>query len=259
MPTFMIFKNARRIESIQGADPRKLSAAVKKLAEEAERVGTDDDGESASSGGMWLGADLPRGYGDISSQVALPGLELLNWDSSFGNARTLFEASSPKGTRAEGVRLTMLRQGIGKDGEKSDRVESDTDEQLMLFVPFLSILKVHSLHITSHPSESDEDEAPSRPKTIKLFVNKPQILSFDEADGIPATQEISLSEKDWDPKTNTAKIELRFVKFQNVTSLVIFVVESEGDNEKVRIDRLRIIGESGERREGKIEKIAQDE
>lgn len=129
----------------------------------------------------------------------------------------------------------------------------------MLFIPFQSILKIHTIHITSQPPESDDDETSSRPKMIKLFVNKPSILSFDEADGIPATQEITLSEKDWDPKTGTAKVELRFVKFQNVTSMVIFVVESEGDNEKVRIDRIRVVGESGEKRDGKIEKIAADE
>ena len=98
MPTFMIFKNAQRIESIQGADPRKLSAAVKKLADEANRAGMDDGGESSSAGGMWLGAELPRGYTDITSQVDVTGLELLNWDSSLGNARTLFQGSKPNGT-----------------------------------------------------------------------------------------------------------------------------------------------------------------
>lgn len=129
----------------------------------------------------------------------------------------------------------------------------------MVYIPFQSTLKIHSLHITSQPPESDDDESPSRPKMIKLYINRPQILGFDDAEDIPPTQEITLSEKDWDPTTGTAKIELRFVKFQNVTSLVMFVVESEGDNEKVRIDRLRIIGETGEKRDGKIEKIASDE
>ena len=128
----------------------------------------------------------------------------------------------------------------------------------MVYLPFQSTLRVHTLHITSIPSESDDDEAPSRPKMIKVYTNRPQILSFDEGDGTPATQEITLSEKDWNPDTNTAKVELRFVKFQNVTSLVLFVVESEGDNEKVRIDRIRIIGESGEKRGGKIEKISDE-
>ncbi|RMZ77115.1 hypothetical protein DV737_g4533, partial [Chaetothyriales sp. CBS 132003] len=240
LPTFMIFKNARRIELIQGADSRKLSDAVKRLADEANRLGGDDGGEGASTGNGWLGASLPRGYNDVSSHVDVTGLELLNWDSSYGNARTLFQGSKPK-------------------GQQSDAVESDTDEQLMLYLPFQSTLKIHSLHLTSPPSRSDDDEAPSRPKLIKLYTNRPQILSFDEADATQPTQEITLSEKDWDPESDTAKLELRFVKFQNVSSLVLFVVESEGSNEKVRIDRIRIIGESGEKRDGKIEKIASDD
>lgn len=144
-------------------------------------------------------------------------------------------------------------------GQDKDYVESDTDEQLMIYLPFQCTLKVHSLHITSQPTDTDDEEKPSRPKVLKIFTNKPQVLSFDNATDMPATQEITLEEKDWDAATGTARIELRFVKFQNVSSLVIFVVESEGDNEKVRIDRIRVIGESGEKRDGKIEKISQDD
>lgn len=148
---------------------------------------------------------------------------------------------------------------IFAENDDKDYVESDTDEQLMVYIPFQSTLKVHSLHITSAPTDTDDDELPSRPKVIRIFTNKPQILSFDDAENNQATQDITLEDKDWDPKTNTAKIELRFVKFQNVYSLVLFVKESEGDNEKVRIDRIRIIGESGEKRDGKIEKISHDD
>ncbi|RMZ91675.1 hypothetical protein DV736_g1093, partial [Chaetothyriales sp. CBS 134916] len=257
LPTFMIFKNARRIELIQGADPRKLSDAVKKLADEANRLGGDDGGEGASTGNGWLGASLPRGYNDVSSQVDVTGLELLNWDSSYGNARTLFQGSKPKGEwRGHSAATARLTKHAGK---RSDAVESDTDEQLMLYLPFQSTLKVHSIHLTSLLLPSDDDDAPSRPKLIKLYTNRPQILSFDDADATQPVQEITLSEKDWDPETNTAKLELRFVKFQNVSSLVLFVVESEGSNEKVRIDRIRIIGESGEKRDGKIEKIGSDD
>lgn len=129
----------------------------------------------------------------------------------------------------------------------------------MVYVPFQSTLKVHTLHITSNPTDTEDDERPSRPKVIKVFVNRPKILSFDDGDSMAPTQEVTLSEKDWDAQTGTAKIELRFVKFQNVYSLVIFVVESEGDNEKVRIDRLRVVGETGEKRDGKIEKISQED
>lgn len=97
-----------------------------------------------------------------------------------------------------------------------------------------------------------------RPKTIQIYPNCPHILGFEEAEDIIPTQSITLSEKDWD-ETGTATLSLRFVKFQNVTSLVIFVVDGDGEGEKVRIDRVRVIGETGEKRElGKLEKIGDE-
>jgi len=39
---------------------------------------------------------------------------------------------------------------------------------------------------------------------------------------------------------------------------VVFVVDGEGEGEKTRIDRVRIVGETGEKREmGKLEKIGE--
>lgn len=97
-----------------------------------------------------------------------------------------------------------------------------------------------------------------RPKTIKLFTNRPHNLGFDEADDIQPTQEIEIQESDWNAN-GTANISLRFVRFQNISSLVLFVVDGDGDSEKVRLDRIRLIGESGEKREmGKLEKIGDD-
>jgi hypothetical protein len=55
-------------------------------------------------------------------------------------------------------------------------------------------------------------------------------------------------------------VELRFVKFQNISSLVVFVVDGDGDGEKTRIDRIRLFGESGEKRAmGKLEKIGDEQ
>lgn len=94
-----------------------------------------------------------------------------------------------------------------------------------------------------------------RPKTIKLFTNRTHNLGFDEADDIDPTQTIEINESDWN-SNGTANLPLRFVRFQNISSLVIFVVDGDGDGEKVRLDRVRLIGESGEKREmGKLEKI----
>ena len=255
MPTFMIFKNGKAVDTIRGADPRGLTAAVKKLSAEADSdgsavVGGFDESSSASS---WLGASLPKGYSDITDQVDVRGLDLLNADSNFGDARTLFAGGKP----------SELDAGKGKDTSegdgKKDWVETDTDEQLMLYIPFQATLKIHTLHITSLPPSSqaaEGGEVPMRPKTIHLYTNRAHVLGFDEAESVPATQAVTLRPQDWDARTGTAKVELRFVKFQNVSSLVVFIVDGEGSGEKVRVDRLRVIGESGEKREmGKLEKI----
>ncbi|KAF2200019.1 DUF1000-domain-containing protein [Delitschia confertaspora ATCC 74209] len=256
-PTFMIFKESRQVSKIQGAKLNELSDAVKRLAAEADQTSGSfgkHKGESSSSG-MWRGADLPRGYTDITSQVDVRGLELLNADSDFGSVRTLFEESKP----------ATLATGKGKGAasgaeSKKDWVESDVDEQLMLFMPFTSTVKVHTLHLTSLPPKSDDDDdAPMRPKTIRLYTNRAHNLGFEEADDIPATQTLELKPTDWNEETGTAKAELRFVKFQNISSLVVFVVDGDGESDKVRLDRVRIIGDSGEKRDmGKLEKIGDE-
>lgn len=135
MPTFMIFKQGKQVEKIQGADPRKLQDVVKKLAAEAEGTSSAGFGGS-SSGSSWRVGELPKGYGDVTDQVDVKGLELLNADGEFGGVRTLFEDGKPSAL------------GKGKAGEgKKDWVESDTDEQLMLFVPFQATLKVHTIQV----------------------------------------------------------------------------------------------------------------
>ncbi|KAI9783995.1 MAG: hypothetical protein M1839_002940 [Geoglossum umbratile] len=265
MPTFLVFKNGQVVSTVQGADPKKLTEAVQKLAAEAGNLssgGSSSSGFTATSeesAKMWMGVDLPRGFSDVTDQVDLKGLDLLNSDSEFGSARTLFDSSKPSGKSG-------AEKGKGKSSNtdaQPDWVESDTDEQLMLFVPFKATLKVHTLHITSLPptraEDDDDSEVPMRPKTVQVYSNRAHVLGFEEAEDIPATQTITLSPGHWDAKTGTAKAELRFVKFQNVTSLVIFVVDGDGNGERVRVDRLRIIGETGEKRElGKLEKIGDE-
>ena len=257
LPTFIIFKNAEIVESIKGADPRKLQAVVKKLSAEADSDGANGFGDTSSDGSAsWIAASLPKGYSDVTDQVDIRGLDLLNSASEYGNARSLFDNSKPSSLDS---RKSKGKASATGEEDKKDWVESDTDEQLMLYVPFMSTLKVHTLHITSLPPK-DDDEAPMRPKTIQIYSNRAHVLGFDEAEDLPATQTVTLNPRDWDEKTGTAKVELRFVKFQNVTSMVVFVVDGEGNGEKVRIDRLRIVGETGEKRDpGKLEKVGEHE
>ncbi|KAI5807591.1 PITH domain-containing protein [Peziza echinospora] len=238
MPTFLIFEDAKETKRIQGANIPELSAAVKKLVGESR-------GNSASASGSgsgpsvkgWWGASIAKGYSDISDEIEKTGLDIMNAD---GNAATLFDDSEPR----------------KHPTNKKDWVESDTDEQLMIFIPFRSILKIHSIHITSQiPTEGDDDEEIKRPRKLKFYVNRSNILGFEEAEGVPPTQAVELTEDSWDKKTGTTVINTRFVKFQSVFSLTIFVEEGEDGCEKTKIDRIRVVGEVGEKRDlGKLEK-----
>lgn len=250
MPTFLIFKAGRETKRIRGADVKALDAAVKLLAQEAAASGAGADGSSASASGSgyWTGAAAPKGYVDVTEQVDQKGLDFLNLDGDAGNAKTVFQPGKP----------STLDGKAKANGNIKDWIQSDTDEQLMLFIPFQSTMKLHSIHITSIP-QTDDEQPTSRPKTLRLFSNRSTVLGFDEAESTPATQTIELKESDWDPKTHTAKVELRFVKFQNISSVVIFVVDGDSGAEQTRIDRLRLLGESGEKKSmGKLEKIGNE-
>ncbi|KIM95518.1 hypothetical protein OIDMADRAFT_134039, partial [Oidiodendron maius Zn] len=93
------------------------------------------------------------------------------------------------------------------------------------------------------------------PALIRLYTNKPHNLDFSEADDAPPMQAIALTAKDWNSE-GTANISVRFVKFQNISSLIIYVVKVDGDGDKVRLDRVRLISKTGDKREmGKLEKV----
>ncbi|KKZ67527.1 hypothetical protein EMCG_06761 [[Emmonsia] crescens] len=262
MPTFLIFKNGSVAHSIRGANPQLLTAKIQEFASStgANVEGADDAaGEASGSGSQWLGGSVLKGYSELSDQIELKDIDLLNCDNQVGSGRSLFAAERPSGfDAAEGS-----GNGKAKASSTPDWVESDTDEQLMLYVPFQSSIKIHSLQITSlaprRGDDGDDDEVPMRPKTLKLYTNRPHIIGFEDADEETPTQEVELTPQDWDEKTATATVELRFVKFQRITSLVVYFVDGDGDGERIRVDRVRIFGEAGEKREmGKLEKIGDE-
>ncbi|CAG8612292.1 8637_t:CDS:2 [Ambispora leptoticha] len=121
-----------------------------------------------------------------------------------------------------------VRNAFTKD---DSYLESDVDEQLLISIPFNQSVKLHSLKITAKDIEH-------APKTIKLYVNRIN-FGFDETDSIEATQTLELTEKDYE---ETSVIPLRFVKFQAVTSLVLFVQDNLGDEDTTIIKNLVFIG-----------------
>ncbi|KAI8070706.1 PITH domain-containing protein [Gongronella butleri] len=116
---------------------------------------------------------------------------------------------------------------------KSDTsyLESDVDEQLIITVPFNQPVKIHSLKF----KVGDQDKAP---KTIKIFANR-QHLGFDDVESINETQTIELTPKHFE---DNVIVPLRFVKFQNITSVVLFIEDNQGDEETTALQQLIFIG-----------------
>lgn len=135
----MIFENGKEVDKVRGADKRKLEDLVRKLAAQAES-GSSFGG--SGSGGGWRIGELPRGYGDVTDQIEVKGLEVLNSDD---NVRVLIGDGKPSG----------LQKGKASATAEKDWVESDTDEQLMLYMPFQANLKVHTIQVCALPCSED--------------------------------------------------------------------------------------------------------
>jgi len=118
--------------------------------------------------------------------------------------------------------------------DNDTKLKSDCDEQLMLTLSFNQAVKVHSLKIRA-PNDG------TGPKTIKIFVNQPNAVDFDQGERMEAQQKLVLEESDI---TGEKLIPLRFVKFQNVSNMVIFIVDNQGgeDDEQTVVDYIKLIG-----------------
>lgn len=129
LPTFLVFRDGKVIQKVQGANPVELKNVVQKLATEVESLG-----EGGSGSGLWMGAAVPKGYSDITDSIETRGCELLNADEDAGPVKVLFETSKP----------SALDKG---KGTKKDYVQSGADDQLLLFIPFQGSIKLHTLQV----------------------------------------------------------------------------------------------------------------
>ncbi|KAJ1843972.1 hypothetical protein LPJ73_005314 [Coemansia sp. RSA 2703] len=114
---------------------------------------------------------------------------------------------------------------------KNDSVlESDVDEQMVLHIAFNQPIKLHSIMLKA-PLEN-------APKNIKIYANRTDI-GFDDADSAEPTQEIEMTEQMY---KDGGVVNLRYVRFQNVNSVSIFVVDNLGDEDVTAITQLAFIG-----------------
>lgn len=198
MPTFKFFSAGTEIDTLKGADPHALGTKIKQhVSSMTKTSGT---------------TTLVRGMISLNDKIDVKQLEMLNATEA-SSVRHLFDPSS------------------------KSLVKSDSDEQLMLYVPFQESSKVHSLVVRINPEQ--EQHAPA---AIHIFVNRPNILSFEDVDSLPATQVIGTDEIQFDKTTGECIIALRYVKFQKVNSLVIFIEQNKGEEDCTMLRNMEFLG-----------------
>lgn len=124
---------------------------------------------------------------------------------------------------------SILGSNAGPKG--SSYLESDVDAELLISIPFNEPVKLKAISIFGGVSPSQA------PKEVKLFINH-NAMDFGDGDTLAPAQELDL--KPEDIKGN--KLDLRFVRFQNVRSLHILVKSNQEDEETTRIDSIDLFG-----------------
>ncbi|CDW97443.1 hypothetical protein, partial [Sporisorium scitamineum] len=208
MPTFLLLKNKSVVDTLQGADPSRLTALVKQHSSGASPAfsgsGQTLSGSSTSSNSF--GARSVAGITDGHS--------------------SLLKIVEPKRSWALNEKPDRRLQDILNGPSGGKWLESDADEQLLIFLTASAGFLMQQL------------------MCIKVFANRPG-LSFDDATADKADQEAELFEEHVRGGENgggAKAFSLRFVKFQKVDSLTIAVLSNQGDAETTRIDAIDIFG-----------------
>lgn len=109
-------------------------------------------------------------------------------------------------------------------------LQSDCDEQLIISIAFNQAVKIHSIKIKAPAGKG--------PKNIRLFINQPRTLDFDQASSFVSVQDLEIKPEELDGTL----INLRFVKFQNVQNIQLFIKDNQEGGEVTQIDQLSFIG-----------------
>ncbi|CAA0815587.1 PITH domain-containing protein [Striga hermonthica] len=159
-------------------------------------------GESASA--------IPRSQVDLLDFVDWSGVECLNQSGSH---------SLPN----------ALKQGYREDDGLY--LESDADEQLLIYIPFTQVIKLHSFVI-----EGPEEEGP---RTVKLFANR-EHMGFSNVNDFPPSDTAVLSEDNL--KVTLVLPWLHSSGFYNFVLLTVFIEDNQSGSEVTKVQKIVLHG-----------------
>ncbi|KAM0788507.1 hypothetical protein ACM66B_001638 [Microbotryomycetes sp. NB124-2] len=202
MPTFVLLRGTQKLGEVQGANPAELENLCRQHAPAAGTSGASSSSAPAEKG--------LEGTTSLNGSIDQSAVQCLNEDASH-----------------------TIRDLLKGSGDKW--LESDADEQLLLHIPTQQSIKVRAIRFKTVASRLSQ-----APKTVKVFVNQgANPISFEDAESLEPAQEIVLTEEQ---AKGQEAVQLRFVRFQNVNTLSIFVADNQGEEDTTRIDSLDLIG-----------------
>lgn len=212
VPSFLFFEKKLEVERVVGANVPKLTQKLEWLQNKGggSRNGLKETQSKTPSSPLVKEIQqlIPSGFEVLNSGIDYSGYQVLNAD---GNIKDVFDL--------------LKEQGIS----------SDADSQLIVYVPLLNSCKIHSIYL-----KLGEDT--QLPNIVKIWTNRNNIVSFDDVDSNVVHQEKIDGAPGW------YHVKLKFVRFQNVTSLNLFF-DGEDEDEKTGIDKIVLVGLSGEKLE----------
>ncbi|CAH8556356.1 unnamed protein product [Schistosoma turkestanicum] len=204
LPTFIFLRGTEQIDRITGGAAQKLRDKIHELS----IFGSNSNDESGSH----KSPQSSKQY-DMDTLLMKNQCECLNEDDTHSLAQLLNSSENNTNNNSKAYLL------------------SDTDEQLIIYITFSQFVRIQSVQING-PKEN-------APKTVKLFINQTSTPDFDSCEIGEAVQTLELTEDDIKDGGIT---QLNFVKFQNVSTLTIFVQNNQSSTDQTRIDKLKFYG-----------------
>ncbi|KAJ3204331.1 hypothetical protein HDU82_005914 [Entophlyctis luteolus] len=119
--------------------------------------------------------------------------------------------------------------------DESKFIESDADEQLIIFIPFTGNIKLKSIAVRGYGEQS--------PAKMKAYINR-DIVDFSAIETIQsADQEWDLVDPTVNSVTEVPEYPTRLTKFGNVRNLTLFFPANVGDAETTKIVYIGLKGE----------------
>lgn len=247
VPTFLFMENGKIVDTMRGAGKQ----VVEHFATLQQKAGNDAQPRRGNGTKNEESSALEPAYSDELKEFIPKGYSVLN-DLVFpGDFVSLNTLPLSKSSRVKDV--FNLK-------EFTTAIVSDADSQMLLYVPLTHISKIYSILIKykkidtasdNDNLDADDLEESQKPNLLKLWGNKSNILSFDDADG-----QSGLHEENLDIQEGWNEVKVKYVRFQNIQNLNIFI-DGEDSDYHTMIEKIAIIGVGGEEKDQNIlEKLA---